>query len=57
LPDWEQALLQEDDDLAAQLEGSVIDQGNLTMTPISVGGKKRKNKKITLMTTTARRGA
>ncbi len=57
LPDWEQALLQEDDDLAAQLEASVIDQGNLTMTPISVGGKKRKNKKITLMTTTARRGA
>lgn len=57
LQDWEQALLHEDDDLVTQLEASTIDPGNSMMALNNTGGKKRKNKKITIMTTTARRGA
>lgn len=58
LHDWEQALLQDDEDLLVQkLESSGIDAGSSMMTPPSAGGKRRKNKKIMLMTTTARRGA
>lgn len=58
LQGWEQALVQEDDDLLVQkLEASAIDVGSPIMTPPGAGGKKRKNKKIMLMTTTARRGA
>lgn len=57
LQDWEQALLHEDDDLVAQLEAAAMDVGSPFATPPSAGSKKRKNKKITLMTTTVRRGA
>lgn len=58
LHDWEQALLQDDEDLIVQkLEASAIDAGSSIMTPPNTGGKRRKNKKIMLMTTTARRGA
>lgn len=58
LHDWEHALMQEDEDLIVQqLEASAIDAGSPIMTPPGTGGKRRKNKKITLMTTTARRGA
>ena len=58
LHDWEQALLQDDEDLLVQkLEISGIDAGSSMMTPPSAGGKRRKGKKIMLMTTTARRGA
>lgn len=59
LHDWEQALLQDDDDLlVSKLEASAIEAGSPVMTPPGTGGKKaRKNKKIMLMTTTARRGA
>lgn len=52
LQNWEQDLLQENE-LAFQLEASSIG----TTTPTAAHGKKKKGKKITLMTTNARRGA
>lgn len=52
LQNWEQDLLQENE-LAFQLEASSLG----TTTPTVANGKKKKGKKITLMTTNARRGA
>ena len=57
LQDWEQALLHEEDDVVAPSEAGAIDVGSPLATPSSAGSKKRRNKKITLMTTTVRRGA
>lgn len=56
LQDWERDLLQEDD-LATQLEASVIESENTKQGVSSANSKKKKGKKITLMTTNARRGA
>lgn len=53
LQHWEQDLLQEDE-LLAQFEAQSLD-GSKTVGPLN--NKKKKNKKITLMTTNARRGA
>ncbi|KAL8829933.1 MAG: hypothetical protein Q9191_001726 [Dirinaria sp. TL-2023a] len=53
LQNWEQDLLQEDE-LLAQFEAHSID-GSKAAGPLN--NKKKKGKKITLMTTTARRGA
>lgn len=53
LQNWEQDLLQEDE-LLAQFETQTID-GSKAAGPLH--NKKKKGKKITLMTTTARRGA
>lgn len=56
LQDWEQDLMQEED-LVTCLEGSFIDHESAPAGTACLIGKKRKNKKITLMTTNARRGA
>ena len=59
LQGWEKDLLQEDD-LASRIEvTSIHGQGEDGGVSVLSGGhgKKKKNKKITLMTTTARRGA
>ena len=56
LQDWEQDLLQ-GDDLVAQVEASSL-EGSSSNTAISTAGnKKKKGKKITLMSTNVRRGA
>ena len=57
LQNWEQDLLHEDD-LAAQVEVSTLEpSGSNQNTPTASNKKKKKGKKITLMSTNARRGA
>ena len=55
LQNWERDILQ-DDELVARFQSSSVSDGDLKVGA-SVAGKKKKNKKITLMTTNARRGA
>ena len=57
LQGWEQDLLHHDDELAAQMAVSSMDQGVPRPTLTGSQAKKKKGKKITLMTTNARRGA
>ena len=56
LQDWEKDLLQEED-LVAQIEATALVEGSCRQGPASGSGKKKKGKKITLMSTNARRGA
>ncbi|KAI9815758.1 MAG: hypothetical protein M1827_002154 [Pycnora praestabilis] len=56
LQGWERDLLGEDD-LIAQVQASSIGEGSSKVGALSGSGKKKKGKKITLMTTNARRGA
>lgn len=56
LQNWERDLLQEDD-LVAQVSAISMAEGSSQAGPTGVSSKKRKGKKITLMTTNARRGA
>lgn len=56
LQDWERDLLEEED-LVAQIEAKSIDPGSSKPAMTSANSKKKKGKKITLMTTNARRGA
>ncbi|KAL8912198.1 MAG: hypothetical protein Q9171_002760 [Xanthocarpia ochracea] len=56
LQNWEEDLLREDD-LAIQLEASTITDSKVKVTAASASSKKKKGKKITLMSTNARRGA
>ncbi|KAL8850920.1 MAG: hypothetical protein Q9221_004120 [Calogaya cf. arnoldii] len=56
LQNWEEDLLREDD-LAIQLEASTIAENNVKAAAASASNKKKKGKKITLMSTNARRGA
>ncbi|KAI4239135.1 MAG: hypothetical protein L6R40_005568 [Gallowayella cf. fulva] len=56
LQNWEEDLLREDD-LAMQLEASSIASRNVQAAAASTNSKKKKGKKITLMSTNARRGA
>ena len=56
LQDWEKDLLQEED-LVAQIEATTLVEGSCKQGPVSGSGKKKKGKKITLMSTNARRGA
>ncbi|KAL8922892.1 MAG: hypothetical protein Q9172_003366 [Xanthocarpia lactea] len=56
LQNWEEDLLREDD-LSIQLEASTITDSKVKATAASASSKKKKGKKITLMSTNARRGA
>ncbi|KAL6720114.1 hypothetical protein ACLMJK_002035 [Lecanora helva] len=56
LQDWEKDLLQEEE-LVDQLEASMLETSNPKAGSGNVSGKKKKGKKITLMSTNARRGA
>ena len=56
LQNWETDLLQEED-LVAQIEATTLAEGSCMQGPASGSGKKKKGKKITLMSTNARRGA
>lgn len=56
LQDWERDLLQ-DDSLITHFEASSLDQNFANMNIVNTNTKKKKGKKITLMTTNARRGA
>lgn len=56
LQDWEQDLLQEDD-LVAQFEASTLEGSSSNTAMPTAGNKKKKGKKITLMSTNVRRGA
>jgi len=56
LQDWEKDLLREDD-LLAQFQAHAIDGGESSKAGALNSGKKKKNKKITLMTTNGRRAA
>ena len=56
LQDWEKDLLQEED-LVAQIEATALEPSSSTQGPASTSGKKKRGKKITLMSTNARRGA
>lgn len=56
LQDWERDLLQEDD-LVAQVEASTLEAGSSKRGAMSANSKKKKGKKITLMSTNARRRA
>jgi hypothetical protein len=56
LQDWERDLL-DHDDAVAMVEASLSGEGSSKATSIAGGGKKKKHKKITLMSTNARRGA
>lgn len=56
LQDWEQDLLREDD-LVAHFEGNSISNPNPNPKATGTSNKRKKSKKITLMTTNARRGA
>ncbi|KAK4694983.1 hypothetical protein P7C71_g2680, partial [Lecanoromycetidae sp. Uapishka_2] len=55
LQDWERDLLDEED-LVAQIEASTLEASS-SKQAVSTGNKKKKGKKITLMSTNARRGA
>ena len=56
LQGWERDLLQEEE-LIAQVQATSIGEGSSQAGALLGNSKKKKNKKITLMTTTARRGA
>lgn len=56
LQDWERDLLR-DDELGAQLEASSIGDNSANTAPTAMGNRKKKGKKITLMSTNVRRGA
>lgn len=56
LQNWEKDLLQ-DEDLVAQIEATTLAESSCMQGPASGSGKKKKGKKITLMSTNARRGA
>ena len=56
LQNWERDLLQEDD-LIAQVNALSMTEGSSKAGATGAGSKKKKGKKITLMTTNARRGA
>lgn len=56
LQNWEQDLLREDD-LAARFEGISISNADPKTGATGTSNKRKKSKKITLMTTNARRGA
>lgn len=56
LQDWEKDLLQEDE-LLARYQVHAIDAGEGPKAGAPISGKKKKNKKITLMTTNGRRAA
>lgn len=56
LQDWEQDLLREDD-LVARFEGNSISNTDARAGTTGTSNKRKKSKKITLMTTNARRGA
>lgn len=56
LQDWERDLLHEED-LITQIEATALEAGSSTQGVLAGCGKKRKGKKITLMSTNARRGA
>ena len=56
LQNWEKDLLQEED-LVAQIEATTLAEGSCMQGLASGSGKKKKGKKITLMSTNARRGA
>lgn len=56
LQDWERDLLR-DDELAVQLEASSIGDNRPNAAPTAMGNRKKKGKKITLMSTNVRRGA
>ena len=56
LQDWERDLLQEDD-LIAEVNASSMAEGSSKAGVMGGGNRKKKGKKITLMTTNARRGA
>jgi hypothetical protein len=57
LQGWERDLLQEDSMVAQAQALSLVGDSSTTATIASAGGKKKKGKKITLMSTTVRRGA
>lgn len=54
---WLQGWDHDEEDLATQMQATVIERENSQAGRATGGGKKKKNKKITLMTTNARRGA
>ena len=56
LQDWERDLLQEED-LVAQVEASSLEASNSIHATQTASNKKKKGKKITLMSTNVRRGA
>ena len=56
LQGWEHDLEQEDD-LISRVQASSIGEGSSMVAVMNGSGKRKKNKKITLMTTNARRGA
>lgn len=56
LQDWERDLLQEED-LVAQVEASSLEPSSSLQATPTAGSKKKKGKKITLMSTNVRRGA
>ena len=56
LQDWERDLLQEED-LVAQVEASSLEASNSIHATPTASNKKKKGKKITLMSTNVRRGA
>jgi hypothetical protein len=57
LHDWEKELLAENDLIAQVQAASMNGEGSSSSMPMPNGGKKKKAKKITLMSTTARRAA
>ena len=64
LQDWERDILKEDDELMAHIEATSLEEAGPSTRPNGPGGTpsgqgkgKKKNKKITLMSTTNRRGA
>jgi hypothetical protein len=57
LQGWERDLLQEDNMVAQAQALSLIGDSSTAATISTAGGKKKKGKKITLMSTTVRRGA
>jgi Zinc finger, C3HC4 type (RING finger) len=56
LQDWERDLL-DNDDAVAMVEASISGDGSSKVASTTGVGRKKKNKKITLMSTNARRGA
>ena len=56
LQDWEADLLREED-LVTQVEATSLEAGSSKQEATPTAGKKKKGKKITLMSTSARRGA
>jgi Zinc finger, C3HC4 type (RING finger) len=56
LQGWERDLL-DNEDAVAMVEATLASEGSSNAVPATGAGKKKKNKKITLMSTNARRGA